>query len=384
MNKNLGIYIHIPFCFSKCYYCDFVSFTNKNENIISNYIDSLCQEILQNIDILSNCDIKSIYFGGGTPSFIDSKYIEKILNTLNLCIEDKRKLEITIEANPNSITDQKLKNYTKNGINRISIGLQSTHDDILKKIGRAHNYKDFLNSLKLCKKNNIKNISVDLIYPLPGLNIKKFNETLNTLMDLKDKYDIKHISIYNLELHDNTKLAFLIKQGYEKLVDEDEEMQMKRMLEKILLKNNFLNYEISNFAIKGYESKHNLNYWNQGQYLGFGVNASSFYNGVRYTNTDNLEEYIEKISNGQDVIKISDSLDKLDLMKEYIILKLRLKDGFNAITFKNRFKQDVYSLFKPNIDKMLDLKLLAEDQEQNIYLTQKGRDLANIVWEEFI
>lgn len=384
MNRKIGIYIHIPFCLSKCYYCDFVSFTNQKEDMIEKYIDALCQEILQNIDILSNCDIQSIYFGGGTPSFIDSKYITKILDILSLCIEDKSKVEITIEANPNSITDLKLQDYVKSGINRISIGLQSTHDDILKKVGRAHNYQDFLESLKLCRNNNIKNISIDLIYPLPGLNIKRFNETLNTVMELKDEYNIKHISIYNLELHENTKLDFLVKQGYETLVDEDEEMQMKRLLESTLASNGFINYEISNFALKGYESKHNLNYWNQGEYLGFGVNASSFYGGLRYTNTDNLAEYINNISNGMDIIKQKDSLDKLDLMKEYVILKLRLKNGFNEDTFKNRFKQDVESLFKPNIDKMIDLALLEKDQNKNIYLTPKGKDLANIVWEEFI
>lgn len=384
MNKKLGIYIHIPFCYSRCYYCDFVSFTNIADDCISKYIDAVCSEILQYSEILSEYDISSIYFGGGTPSFIDSKYIVKILDTLKLFLKDDMKnIEVTIEANPNSITESKIKDYVSSGINRISIGLQSTDDTILKKIGRAHTYNDFLNALNICKKYSLKNISVDLIYPLPDLDINKFNFSLNLLMNLKDEFNIKHISIYNLELHEGTKLDFLIKQKYEKLVDEDEEMQMKRLFEKILSQNGYINYEISNFACKGFESKHNLNYWNQGQYLGFGVNASSFFVGSRYTNTSDLNQYIQDILDKKSVVKDIDQLDMLALIKEYIILKLRLKDGFNVKNFKLKFGVDVYSLFKTNIKKMIDLKLL-QKQDDNIFLTPKGKDLANIVWEEFI
>lgn len=384
MNKKIGIYIHIPFCISKCYYCDFVSFTNTEENIIKKYIDTVCNEILQNTEILSEYEISSIYFGGGTPSYIDSKYIIKILDTLKLFLgKDISEVETTIEVNPNSASEEKLTSYFNNGINRISIGLQSTYDDILKKIGRQHTYADFLNTLKLCKKIGFKNLSADIIYPLPGLNLSRFKTSLNDIMKLKDEYNIKHVSIYNLELHEGTKLDFLIKQGYETLVDEDEEMQMKRLLENILENNGYINYEISNFAINGYESKHNLNYWNQGEYLGFGVNASSFIAGTRYTNTANLNDYMVSTNSGNVQIYQKEELDKLALMKEYVILKLRLKNGFNTDTFKTKFKVSVDSLFKSSIDKLVDLKLLQIDNK-NIFLTQKGRDLANIVWEEFI
>lgn len=384
MNKDIGIYIHTPFCTSKCYYCDFVSFPNM-ETSIERYIDSVCSEILQNAEILSEYNIATVYFGGGTPSYIDSKYILKIMDTLRLFFKPEygEKREITIEINPGSITEDKLKDYVNSGINRVSIGLQSTYDEILKKIGRKHTFTDFENLLSLCKKVNISNISLDLIYPLPGLSLNMFNESLIKIMDMVSKYDIKHISIYNLEIHEGTKLEFLLKEGYETLVDEDEEMEMKRLIEKVLTKNCFLNYEISNFALKGYESKHNLNYWNQGEYLGFGVNSSSFFGGTRYTNTENLKTYIDSIENGTISIKEKDELDKLDLMKEYIILKFRLADGFNVDDFKKRYKVDINDLFKNEIDKLIELKLIVKDKN-NIKLTEKGKDLANIVWQEFV
>lgn len=384
MNKSIGIYIHIPFCISKCYYCDFVSFSNKDEDYIDTYIDAVCRQILQNVEVLSEYNINTIYFGGGTPSYIDSKYIVRVMDILKMFLsEDISNKEFTIEVNPNSITKEKLEDYRKAGINRISIGLQSTDDTILKKIGRKHKYEDFLNTLKLCKALGFNNISLDLIYPLPGLDINGFKNSLDKVMTLKDEYDIKHISIYNLEIHEGTKLDFLLKEGYETLCDEDEEMAMKRLLEKILNYNNYINYEISNFAIQGFGSKHNLNYWNQGEYLGFGVNASSFFAGTRYTNTSNIDEYIDNINLNKTVIDKKEDLDKLSLMKEYVILKLRLKNGVNISEFKSRFNVDIFSLFKINIDKLINLKLI-ELKEGNILLTAKGKDLANIVWQEFI
>ncbi|MEG1142828.1 MAG: radical SAM family heme chaperone HemW, partial [Clostridia bacterium] len=326
--KELSIYIHIPFCISKCFYCDFISFTNKN-NLIEKYIDSICLEILENINILENYIIKSIYIGGGTPSYIDSKYIVKIFDILNMYIT--KDTSITIEVNPNSLTESKLIDYLKCNINRVSIGLQSSDDNILKNIGRSHTYKDFLNVYNLLKKYNVNNINVDLIYPLPGLDIKILNDTLDKILAL----DIPHISVYNLEIHENTKLDFLLKNNFLKLPNEDIEYEMKELIENKLKKNMYNKYEISNFSKEGFESIHNLNYWNQGYYLGFGVCSSSFLNSTRYSNIDNIEDYInyylyndKKIN----IIKESSDLDDNELIKEYIILKLRLDKGVSILT----------------------------------------------------
>ncbi len=382
MNKEIGIYIHIPFCVSKCYYCDFISYTNQN-NMIESYINALCKEILDNADILSEYKIKSIYFGGGTPSFIDSKYIVKIMNILSMFSINN--VETTIEINPNSITLEKLSEYASCGINRLSIGLQSTFDDILKKIGRVHKYSDFLNTLKLAKQVGFTNISIDLIYPLPELTLENFKESVNTVISLKDEYNIKHISVYNLEIHENTKLKFLLDEGYISLCDEDTEYEMKNYLEDTLENNGYIKYEISNFAINDFYSRHNINYWRQGEYLGFGVCSSSFILGTRYKNTNNLSEYINNISSNKEVIEEKVHLDKLDLMKEYIILNLRLVNGVSITAFNKKFNTDIFNIFGTEIKKLKDLNLIyVDDVKKTIYLTKRGSEVANTVWQEFI
>lgn len=384
MNKDIGIYIHIPFCCSKCYYCDFTSYSNKDQ-YISQYIDSLCNEILNNSEILCEYNIVSIYIGGGTPSYIDSKYITKILNVLKIFITSDN-VSITIEVNPNSVSEDKIKEYKEAGINRISMGLQSTHDEILKNIGRKHTYNDFINALEIIKKYDIPNVSIDLIYPLPGLTYKLLDETLDTVLSIRKQYNIHHISIYNLEVHENTKLDFLLKENFLSLVDEDEEFDMKENIQKKLESNGLHRYEISNYSETGYESIHNINYWKQGIYLGFGAAASSFFGGSRYTNTRDMDEYINYYLNNDrtiSVIEEKEDLNKLDLMKEYVILNLRLSTGVNIQDFYLRFKVKLLNIFNEEISKMVKSKLLCIDKT-NVYLTSKGKDIANIVWEEFI
>jgi len=383
MREDIGIYIHIPFCMKKCFYCDFVSYANK-EDIIEEYIDALCMEILQNAEILSEYNISTIYFGGGTPSYIDSKYIAKVMDTLKLFVTDASPLkEVTIEVNPNSTSLEKLTDYYNSGINRLSIGLQSTHDKILRNIGRTHSFKDFKSTLENAKKAGFTNISVDLMYPLPGLNITSFKDSLNSIMKLKDEYNIRHVSVYNLEVHENTRLDFLLKEGFVSLCNEDEEYEMRKELNNILEKNNFKKYEISNYAIPGFESKHNLCYWNQEKYLGFGVNASSFFNLKRYTNTKDINEYISGIKNNQNIIVESEELDKLALMKEYVILKLRLKSGINKNEFKEKFNVYIYDIFNTEFTSLKNDNLVIE-KEDRIYLSKRGEEVANIVWEMFV
>ena len=383
MNNDLGIYIHIPFCLKKCYYCDFVSFMGK-EDMIERYIYALCTGIIQNADILSEHVIDTIYIGGGTPSYIDAKYIKQILDTLYLVIDKNNLKEVTIECNPNSITKEKMDVYKECGINRVSIGLQSTHDDVLKTIGRVHTFKDFENAIDIVNSCGINNISVDLIYPLPNLDFKRFKESVDYVISLKYK-NVKHISIYNLEVHENTKLDFILKEGYASLVDEDEEYEMYEYLRNTLEKNGFHRYEISNYAIPGYESMHNTRYWNQKEYLGFGVNASSFFNSSRYKNIPNLEKYIESVNtNVATKVEVED-LDLLSLMKEYIILSLRKIDGLNLQSFKSKYKKDVFDLFKIEIDELIKKGLLILDRDTNsLKLSQRGLEVANIVWEAFV
>ena len=383
MRENIGIYIHIPFCKKKCFYCDFVSYENKG-NLIQEYIDAVCLEILQNAEILSEYNISTIYFGGGTPSLIKVEYIEKILNTLKLFVTNEKEIkEITIEINPNSASLDKLEKYYNLGINRLSIGLQSTHDKILRNIGRLHTFNDFKEVLKNANAVGFKNISVDLIYPLPGLNLSGFKETLNSVIKLKDEFNIKHISVYNLEVHENTRLDFLLKEGFVSLCNEDEEYKMREELNKRLQDNGFVKYEISNYAYPGFESKHNLCYWNQEKYIGFGVNASSFFNLKRYRNTSNIDKYIDGIKNNKNIVVETEELDKLSLMKEYIILKLRLSKGVEISEFKQKFGTDIFDIFNTEFNS-LKKDNLVNITSKNISLTNRGEEVANIVWEMFV
>lgn len=383
MRENIGIYIHIPFCKKKCFYCDFVSYENK-ENLIQEYIDAVCLEILQNAEILSEYNISTIYFGGGTPSLIKVEYIEKILNTLKLFVTNEKEIkEITIEVNPNSASLDKLEKYYNLGINRLSIGLQSTHDKILRNIGRLHTFNDFKEVLKNANAVGFKNISVDLIYPLPGLNLSGFKETLNSVIKLKDEFNIKHISVYNLEVHENTRLDFLLKEGFVSLCNEDEEYKMREELNKRLQDNGFVKYEISNYAYPGFESKHNLCYWNQEKYIGFGVNASSFFNLKRYRNTSNIDKYIDGIKNNKNIVVETEELDKLSLMKEYIILKLRLSKGVEISEFKQKFGTDIFDIFNTEFNSLTKDNLV-NITSKNISLTNRGEEVANIVWEMFV
>ena len=372
----LGAYIHIPFCASKCFYCDFYSCVNKTN--AREYIDAVIKEIMSEAELLSVRGLNTIYIGGGTPSVIDSKQIVQILDVLKLFVTENA--EITIEVNPESVTEQKLQDYFNAGVNRISIGLQSANDTTLKKIGRIASLEDFEKAYNSAVKVGFKNISCDVMIGLPDETLDMFENTVNYVLGLEH---ITHISAYSLEVHENTKLDFLVNNNFVLLPDENVEREMKYMLDRKLEDAGFNRYEISNYARPGYESKHNLKYWNQEQYLGFGAAASSFVNSIRYTNIQDIDKYVQNIDNGTSNKQDIEEMDKLDLIKEYIILRLRLKEGINLTEFKTKFKQDINELYKDNIDKLINEGLLQKTVNK-LSLTYRGEDLANIVWQEFI
>jgi len=358
----------------------FCSSDKEDETCIDRYVDAVIKEILNSSEILSEYKIKTIYFGGGTPSYISEKHIEKILQVLSLFISDTPE-EITIELNPADCTYDKLKSCLDMGINRYSLGMQSANNNTLKLIGRRHTRDDVKIAINSMEKVGIKNISLDIITGLPNETLEDFRETLKFVTSLGK--NVTHISTYSLEVHDGTKLATLIETGFATLPTEDEERQMNDLTYTFLSKNGYNMYEISNYSKEGYESKHNLNYWNQGYYLGFGVAAASYINGKRYTNISNIYKYIESINNYVDVISESEELDKLATIKEYIILKLRLNKGLNINEFYGKFKTNIFDMFKTEIDDLITKKLI-ECKENRIYLTPYGRDVANVVWEKFI
>lgn len=385
--KELGIYIHIPFCKQKCYYCDFVSFSNKEE-YIEKYVETVKREI-DSYD-LSNYNITTIYIGGGTPSRIPSEKIQEILEIIKQEISANQTkwedIEITIELNPGTVDEEKIKKYKEIGINRLSIGLQSTNNKLLKEIGRIHTFEDFKNTYNLVKKVGFENINVDLMIGLPNQTISDVKESLNEIIKLNPT----HVSVYSLIVEENTKMEQLINNKELQLPDEELERQMYWYVKNTLELNGYNHYEISNFAKKGKESKHNLNCWEQKEYIGLGLAAYSYLNGVRYGNTSNIEEYInvQDFYNRSELeesdIRIVDEVQTLeDKRKEYMLLGLRKIEGVSIQKFKEKFVENPIFLFRKELEKLVNEELIAIDGDC-IRLTNKGLDLANIVWEEFV
>lgn len=382
MLNELGIYIHIPFCKQKCYYCDFVSYSNKCSEV-KEYIESLKKEIEE--FNFSNYKVTSIYIGGGTPSYIDSIYIVEILSELKEKLKcnliEFKDIEITIEVNPGTVDTKKLNDYKKSGINRLSIGLQSTKNDILKKIGRIHTYQEFLEIYKLARETGFKNINIDLMIGIPG---QKIGDLKNTLQDII-KLEPEHISVYSLIIEENTPIEKMLENGEIKLPDEDLERNMYWYVKNTLELNGYNHYEISNFAKLGKESRHNLNCWNQEEYIGFGVAAHSYLNDIRFSNTINVEEYIQHIENNrkEENIQIEESQSLEDKKNEFMMLGFRKIQGVDIARFKEKFIDNPIFLYRENLNKLVEEGLIEVDLN-HIKLTNKGIDLANLVFEEFV
>lgn len=375
--NNISIYVHTPFCKHKCYYCDFASFAN-NEDLINEYYKSLKKEIILRKDEINSREISTVYFGGGTPSYVDSKYIVDIMDILKSEFNINKDAEITIEANPESITDEKLENYKIAGFNRISMGLQSANNDTLKKIGRIHTYEKFLSSYELCKSAGFDNINVDLMFSLP-------NETLNDFIDSLEEVIMlnpSHISTYSLILEEGTKLY----DNYRKnniIIDDTLDRKMYQYCINKLKEYDYEQYEISNFAQKGYESRHNMSCWNFEDYIGFGSNASGFNNNIRKTNKSNIKDYINDLNNNTLPIMEKTQLNKKDLMGEYIMLGLRKIKGIDIDKINKKFNIDFTDTYKDKIEKLKKQNLVIIE-DNHFHLTYKGLDFANTVMVEFI
>ncbi|MCI9015684.1 MAG: oxygen-independent coproporphyrinogen III oxidase [Clostridia bacterium] len=382
--KQLGIYIHIPFCVHKCYYCDFISYVDKLEKV-KEYIKALKKEIELTI-YKKNYSIDTIYIGGGTPSCIESKYIKEIMNKLKE-YNIQQDVQISIEINPGTVNKEKLRDYLEVGINRLSIGLQSTNNKLLKQIGRIHTYETFLKTYEEARNVGFNNINVDLIQALPNQTIDILEESVKKIVKLAPE----HISIYSLILEEDTILYKSVRNKEIKLVDEKLERQMYWRTKQILESNKYIHYEISNFAKTGCYSKHNMNCWEQKEYIGLGVAAHSYINKIRYSNTTNIEEYINTLKDIKDIEEIKKSKlrtiheiqTKEEEQKEYFLLGLRKLEGINIENFKQKFIQNPIYLYRNELNELVQKDLIEIDLN-NIRLTKKGLDFANIVWEKFI
>lgn len=382
--KELGIYIHIPFCKRKCDYCDFVSYAQKEETI-EKYINSIIKEIdyVSGKIVKEKYNINTIYIGGGTPSYIDSKYIEMILSRIKQNFKNNmnEKLEVTIEINPGTVNEKKMISYKNIGINRISIGVQSTSDRLLKKIGRIHTFEEFLNIYDMARKNGFNNINIDMILGLPEQTLENIEE----MSEIIAKLNPEHVSVYSLILEEGTCLYQKVNRGILKLPNEEIERRMYWKTKKNLESIGYKHYEISNFAKFGFESKHNLNCWKQKEYIGIGLSAHSYLNNVRFSNITDLEKYIENIQNneyGKNKI-IHEVQDEEIKQKEFVMLGLRMLEGVSILEFSKKFGKELLQVFNKEIERLVNQNLI-EITETKIKLTEKGLDFANIVWQEFV
>lgn len=377
--EELGIYIHIPFCKQKCFYCDFCSFANKNE-MQEKYVETVINEI-KNITHKEKYTVTTIYLGGGTPSILNPEYIKNILQEIKSSFKILDDAEITIEINPGTVNEEKLKRYKEYGINRLSIGLQSANDKILKNIGRIHDYKQFEETFFFARKCGFKNINVDLMIGLPTQAIEDVKQTLEKIIQKNPE----HISVYSLIIEEGTTIEKLINENKLQLPDEETERIMYWTVVNELKENGYNQYEISNFSKKTYESKHNTNCWKQKQYIGLGTSAHSYLNKKRYSNTNNIEEYIKNIqeSNISKNITIHEEQTEESTMNEYMLLGLRMIQGININEFKQKFKIDPTIKYKEILEK-LQKENLIQISKTSIKLTKQGIDFGNIVWEEFI
>ena len=383
--NEIGLYIHIPFCKRKCYYCDFTSYCNKDD-LIEEYIKYLNYEISEVGEGIKNAigkkysEISTIYIGGGTPSYIDSKYITAILKTIGniSSLEDK---EITIEVNPGTVTKEKLESYKSAGINRLSIGMQETDNELLNKIGRIHSYEEFEGTYKMAREVGFKNINVDVMIGLPSQTIENVEQTINKVISLNPE----HISVYSLIVEENTPIEKMITGKKLILPDEEIERKMYWRVKELLETNGYKHYEISNYAKPGFESKHNSNCWEQKEYFGFGVAAHSYTDGARYSNIESIEEYIENYKQGkqENNFVFHEKQDKFAQMKEYVMLGLRKIDGVNVEKFKEKFGMELSKVFKQELEK-LEKQGLIITENKNIKLSNNGIDFANLVWQEFV
>ena len=412
MNKReLELYIHIPFCARKCSYCDFLSFAAP-ERVYREYMDKLIEEICGQGPNFQEYRVSTIFVGGGTPSILPADLIMELFATLSENFDIALDAEVTLEANPGTLTMEKLEVYRQSGINRLSIGLQSADDKELKYLGRIHSYDSFLKSYQRARQAGFKNINVDLMSALPGQDVHSWKTTLKKVMMLKPE----HISAYSLIIEEGTPFferfgepeckKGLLSGGQQEnskkpetasevaaraavmtlpdLPDEDTDREMYHLTKEMMAAQGYERYEISNYAKKGYECRHNTGYWTGVEYLGLGLGASSYTYGYRYHNTEDLQEYLSlNLYDGGAAARDIEELSLEDKMEEFMFVGLRMMKGVSGSEFLERFGLNMWNVYG-DVLKKLEQQGLIEVEAPMVRLTERGIDVSNVVLSEFL
>lgn len=372
--REVSLYIHIPFCKQKCFYCDFPSYAGK-ERFKEEYVDALIKEIEKRV---KGYIIKTIFIGGGTPSYLEVSQIEKLLEAINK-LNLHKDLEFSMECNPGVLFKEKLEVMKKGGVNRISFGLQSANNNLLKEVGRIHSYEEFLENFNLARKVGFNNINVDIMYGLPNQTAADWKETLETICSIRPE----HISAYSLIIEEGTVFYNLYEKNLLNLPTEEDERNMDRLTKEILNKNGYHQYEISNYSLQGKECEHNKVYWQLKDYIGVGTSSSSYIDSFRIKNIDDIEEYIYKVNNDIEVYEEKQKNTVEDDIEEFIFMGLRMNEGINTKEFEERFNRSIESIYGNIIEKNIKMGLLNKDIDR-MFLTSRGMEFSNQVMSEFI
>ncbi|WP_066311976.1 radical SAM family heme chaperone HemW [Bacillus sp. FJAT-29814] len=371
-------YLHIPFCEHICHYCDFNKVFLKGQPV-DEYLQAIQQEMQLTLQHYPTTELETIFVGGGTPTSLDEKQLFIFCESINRRLPQSENLEFTFEANPGDLSKDKLQILKEAGVNRLSLGVQTFNAKLLEKIGRVHRAKDVFKTIEAAKSVGFENISIDLIYSLPTQTVEDFKQTLTTAFSL----DIQHFSAYSLIIEPKTVFYNLMKKGKLPTPGEDIEAQMYELVMEEMEKRGFHQYEISNFSIPGYESRHNLTYWNNEHYYGFGAGAHSYLNGVRRSNIAPVKKYIDRITGGELPVLEVNSVSMAEQMEEEMFLGLRKTDGVSVKHFIEKFAQDPGEIFKNEITDLVTKGLL-ELEGDRIRLTKRGRLLGNEVFQAFL
>ena len=373
----LGIYIHVPFCRSKCQYCDFYSLTDQDAGVQDAYVRAVCTHIREAGQLSPNHLVNTVYFGGGTPSLLGADLLAQILTVLRKSFSVAPDAEITFEANPDSVEEKLLRRLRSEGFNRISLGIQCDDDAILKKLGRPHNYAQAVAAVQMARKAGFRNLSVDLMYGLPGQSLMDWRKTLQHVLKLHPE----HISCYGLKVEEGTPL-------YEyrhecDLADDDTQADMYLAAIAILRDKGYRQYEISNFCRKGHMSRHNLKYWMGEEYLGFGPNASSDFGGWRFTTLDDLHAYIESIGQGKPVLLDSQQIPPRERAGEYLMMRLRTVTGLDPQEYENRYLLP-FAPLERELLKCKESGLAAKTFDGRWHLTPNGFLISNTIISDLL
>lgn len=373
----LGIYVHVPFCRSKCEYCDFYSVITKSDKLLDGYLDAVCAHIRETGALAPRYLVDTVYFGGGTPTFFGADGMAAILGAIRKAFDVARDAEITFEANPDSVSPRLLRRLRNEGFNRVSLGIQCDDNEILKKLGRPHTFDQAVLAVQRIRKAGFRNLSLDLMYGLPGQTLEDWTATLQNVLTLAPE----HISCYGLKVEEGTPLAGYAE--YCNLADDDTQADMYLTAVEILRSKGYRQYEISNFCRKGAVSRHNLKYWTGGEYLGFGPDASSDFAGRRFAIVRDLETYIGGIRTGGQVLRDVQEIPARERAGEYLMMRLRLCSGLDPKEYEKLFLLP-FAPLEAALRELVPRHLAARTYDGRWHLTPEGFLISNSIISDLL